>query len=500
MLLGVSNRRELRESCGSGALLASASILLALTSDVLVAQQPGGGSARVTGVVYDSLGSSPLAGVTVQFVAAGGGSAGRLFSAQSNAAGRYELDDLPPGDYIAGFFHEALDTLGIELSPQHVPIRAGPQTVPLATPSAKTLIESICPPTPASEATGLLLGHVRSARDETAVPGAFVIAEWNEVLIDDVGIRHRDARVYGATTGPGWFAICYLPTDAVLHTRAAFGEDSSGWVAVQIPPDGVRHLTYFIGPLNRAGDVAARDSVVADSFSLRPLRGAATIEGTVRDAEGRPIADAHVVVWETGRETVTREDGTFTLDSLPDGTHMLEARALGYVPVHLPVHLAQRRPTTTELAFHDRAVVLPAVESRAQLVYSSHLAGFERRRRRGFGEFLTMAQIEAKPEQRLGSLLKEMQGLELIAQRGGYVVPRMRSSRRGGSGWCTPSLYVDGLLDRSGDLDLLYSSRIAAIEVYHREFSRPAEFADKNQCGAIVVWMKPIPPRQKSNR
>lgn len=473
--------------------------MLLVLASVAASAQERVRTGRVIGVVYDSIAEAPLGGVTVQFVARDPSLTGRLFSARADAAGRYQVTDLPPGDYMAGFFHPALDTLGIEIAPRQVPIREGPQTVALATPSPRSLIARICPATPASEATGLLLGHVRSARDETAVPGAFVVAEWNETIIDDQGLRHRIARVHGATTGPGWFAICHLPTDAVLHTRASFGPDSSGWVAVQIPPDGMRHLTYFIGSVQRVGD---GDPVgpEPDSLGLRLLRGGARLTGTVRDREGRPLANAAVVVWETGREVVTRDDGSFFIDSLPDGTHMLEARALGYMPVHLPIHLAERRPATAHLSFTRRVVVLSAVETRAQLVYSSHLDGFERRRRRGFGEFLTPAQIQAKPEQRLGRLLQEVQGLELIEERGGLTVPRMRASRGGGTRYCTPSLYVDGLLDRSTDLDLLYSNRIAAVEVYNREFSRPPEFSDKNQCGAIVVWMRPITPQPKVNR
>ena len=44
------------------------------------------------------------------------------------------------------------------------------------------------------------------------------------------------------------------------------------------------------------------------------------------------------------------------------------------------------------------------------------------------------------------------------------TVPRMRASRGGGTRYCTPSLYVDGLLDRSTDLDLLYSNRHNILE------------------------------------
>lgn len=58
-----------------------------------------------------------------------------------------------------------------------------------------------------------------------------------------------------------------------------------------------------------------------------PSRG---ITGTVVDSTGAPIADATVFTG-AGAQAKTRSDGRFALSELPPGTHLLDARAEGYV-------------------------------------------------------------------------------------------------------------------------------------------------------------------------
>jgi hypothetical protein len=72
--------------------------------------------------------------------------------------------------------------------------------------------------------------------------------------------------------------------------------------------------------------------------------------------------------------------------------------------------------------------------------------------------------------------------------------PKAVDPRSGG--YCTPSLYVDGVRDRLLDFNVFYSGDIFAIEVY-RQLGRPFEFLDENPCGAIAVWTKPIEGRKK---
>ena len=460
------------------------------------AQDPrseGRAAARVSGIVYDSIAGSPIVDVVVHFVGASGDIAGRDFSARSDESGRYVLESLPPGRYIAGFFHAAVDTLGIEMPPRAVDVREGDQRIPLATPSMSTLLGSICPPEQRTDSTGALIGHVRSSDVELALTDATVLVEWSEMVIDSRGFRTRDIQIPGGTTGPGWFAICGLPTDVALYARAVRGADSSGVVEVEVPRDGLRHLTLQVG--SATGVVAAAPELAAYTGRARAF-GSARLTGTVVNVDGAPVAGASVRAWGTDREALTNDRGVFVIDSLPAGTRTVEARALGWTPVRAATHLSDSRVTSVGFRFSERVVVLPTVTTRAQLVYARKLIEFERRRRSGFGTFLTPAFLESRPNVKLGELLREIPGLRVVNQGIGANPTRtVLMAMQGGAGTvsCVPTLWVDGVRDPSQDFELLRSDVLAGIEIYPRAFDRPAQFTDGSKCGAVVVWMRPPP-------
>ena len=449
-------------------------------------------TARVSGVVYDSIAGGPIADVLVHFVGASDDISGRDFSARTDADGRYVIESLPAGRYIAGFFHAAVDTLGIETPPRTVEVREGEQRVPLATPSMATLLGSICPPQQRSDSTGALIGHVLSADVELAITDATVLVEWSEMVIDAQGFRTRDVRIPGGTTGPGWFAICNLPTDIALYARAVHGTDSSGTIEVEVPPGGLRHLTIQVGS---ATGIATSPEITAVT-GVRRFYGAARLTGTVLDIQGNPVSGASVRAWGTDREALTNDRGVFVLDSLPAGTRTVEARALGWTPVRATAHLADARVTDVDFAFRERAVVMPTVTSRAQLVYARKLIEFERRRRAGFGTFLTPAFLESRPNVKLGELLRELPSVRIVnTDVSANPTRTVLMPMQGGAGTvnCVPTLWVDGVRDPSQDFELLRSDNLAGIEIYTRAFDRPAQFTDSSKCGAIVVWLRPPP-------
>lgn len=76
------------------------------------------GRPALSGVVYDSVGRRPLAGAMVQVTGAAGTVIGRTASAVTDTTGRYAVAVLAPGRYVAGFFHDALDTLGLVGEPR----------------------------------------------------------------------------------------------------------------------------------------------------------------------------------------------------------------------------------------------------------------------------------------------------------------------------------------------------------------------------------------------
>jgi hypothetical protein len=439
--------------------------------------------------VYDSIARARIAGVIVQLVSADDPARGRPFSAQADGNGRFTIPGVSPGRYYAGFFHPALDTLGLEISPRLVEVGSTNLRVDLATPSPRTVMRSVCP-TANGDSTGLFMGNVRETEQQAPIAAASVIVDWSEYLLDGVRLYERPRRVTTRTTETGWFAFCGLPSDAVLHARAINAADSSGYVEVEVPARGIRHQTFLVGGasiVTLPADDSATGAGARAQSQTSVMRGSARLSGTILDPAGKPVASAHAVVWGTNLDAQSNDRGAFALEGLPGGTHTVEIRVIGYTPVTRVVHLAALRPATIEVKLEQAAVILATETVRGRLVYSRQLVEFDRRRRSGFGRYLTTEEIARRPNARLSSLLQGMSGVSVQSRTGQSTVV-MRGSM---GGYCVPTLYVDGNRDLSGDFDYLYSDEIAGVEVYPRESQRPGGYTDSNRCGAILVWTRP---------
>jgi hypothetical protein len=474
---------------------------LTLGATSALAQQPTVSTAVASGVVYDSIARRVMAGATVEFVNANNPSA-RPLTTVSDSAGRYTLREVPFGSYLAGFYHPALDTLGLESAPRRIDVDQPTEHVDLARPSARTVRASLCRGELHGDSTGLLIGHVRMTDGQGPVSGATVVVEWSETVVNAEGISDRTRRVTGQSAEPGWFAICGLPSDIVLQARAFAAVDSSGFVEIDVPANALRHVSFFLGGASLVAP-SPTDSIPGDvATSETAWRGRARLTGTVTDAAGKPVVDAHAVVWGTKLDAVTNERGAFTLTDLPGGTQTLEVRAVGFVPVITTVHLAESRPAMASVVLAKRAEVLSTVEVRGEREHTSNLADFNRRRRVGFGQVRTSEQIARRGKNtKLSQLLQDFMGITVQTRNGQSIVTMQRNattvtdvSRMRVP--CRPSLYVDGRIDRMADFDIYFSDEIDAIEVY-RENSRPVEFIDpSNACGAVAITTRvaPRPP------
>ena len=91
--------------------------------------------AVVRGAVYDSLRQEPFR--FAQVVLAGiGASQGRNLGMRADTNGRFELIGVPRGAYRVGFYHPALDSLGIEVAPVDVRVESDTTVIQLGSPSA----------------------------------------------------------------------------------------------------------------------------------------------------------------------------------------------------------------------------------------------------------------------------------------------------------------------------------------------------------------------------
>ena len=244
--------------------------------------------ARISGFVHDSLAHAPLARATIQLVAADDPSRFAL-SAEADSEGRFVFKDVPPGKYRLGFFHEMLDSLGIDPPLKEVNVAGtAPIEADLGIPSAAKLRTAICGAGLSTDSGAVITGFVRDPKG-TAASGVTVSGDWYEYAIGRGGITRRLARRTATTGQNGWFALCNVPSGGVVALVANRGADSTGLVEVQVPTDGFLRREIFLG---------------------RAMTG--HLSGTVVSAIGsRPLANAQVMV-ANGPQTRTDDRGEFT--------------------------------------------------------------------------------------------------------------------------------------------------------------------------------------------
>ncbi len=417
--------------------------------------------AKVSGVVYDSIAHAPLVDATVQIVAKDDPSRFAL-STESDANGRFTFNDVPPGQYRLGFFHEMLDSLGIDPPLKEVNV-AGLKaiTADLGIPSGIRIRDAICGAGSATDSGAVITGIVRDGKG-AAAPGVTVSGDWLEYAIGATGITRRVARRTSKSAENGWYALCNVPSGGIVALVANIGSDSTGLIEVQVPTEGFLRREIYLGK-NMTG----------------------RISGTVVSAIGyKPLADALISVIN-GPQTRTNERGEFTITNAPEGTRMIEVRAIGYYPDRRHVNLIENAPPV-RITLSTLKAVLDTVKIRATRLALDE--GFVKRKRMGFGKFITPEDIARYSPVNTTDLFKRLPGIRADSDSEGV---KMRGAFEP---WCNASVFIDGQYMpflTVEDIDAwVPPHRVAGIEVYSGTFI-PADFqVGLNGCGSIAIWTR----------
>ncbi len=304
-------------------------------------------------------------------------------------------------------------------------------------------------------------------------------------------------------------------------------------MAFAVPARLARAPSAAAGGIHVAGRTVGRGST-------------ATIEGTVVNTDGQPIAGAQAAIVldaSVGREVgvVSDDSGHFALPGVPSGKRVLAVRQIGYDARSISLDLAAGEFVRVDatLPIHPVSIAgLSVVSSRPGHVrtIAEH---FEDRRRRGVGFFIDRTMIEARHPASISEMLvaapgvkrecnysvdvshacmvrfagarqtvgmqDPMRGLQVNARKDSLFTPE--GVGRAGGGFtkpgtflmdaktgCPVQYYVDGLPfpidDQFNAIDLQISMvDVQSIEVY-QPGEVPAQFSGgrNTRCGVVVIW------------
>lgn len=224
-----------------------------------------------------------------------------------------------------------------------------------------------------------------------------------------------------------------------------------------------------------------------------PRAEARPLVGLVQRVDGAALVD--VEVEGAGQRVRTDAEGRFRLRIVQRDTLTLLLRHLGYEPIAVTLRSNHLRGDTIVVRMEQTALALGEVRVRGVDLRSPlGLGGFEERRARGLGTFVTREEIDRRQTNRLSDVLRGRRGLTLVrTPSGGYGVRFGVASGR--QRRCVPDLWIDGQRARGMELDDVPASTVEGIELYATIATVPFQFsssgAGTERCGTIVLWSRP---------
>jgi hypothetical protein len=261
-----------------------------------------------------------------------------------------------------------------------------------------------------------------------------------------------------------------------------------------------RYLCVLIAPAILGTLAIAQQPAGAAKRAAAP----GTVDGLVTDSSLVPLADATVSIAGSSIQLVTGANGRFRMVRVPSGEYVVVVRHLGFAPVWAALRVDEADTLRLSFALERMASELDTVKVTGKRS-SVRMAEFEERRKLGFGQFMTLDQIEKRNSVYGTELVRTFSSINVrpVAGRAGsrplYVAMSLRpggagnGSMKGGGLVCPLKVVIDGVqMPNPFNLDDLPPPRdLVAIEVYSGPATVPLRFKGADtSCGVILVWTK----------
>ena len=412
----------------------------------------------------------------------------------TDSAGRFRIDSIPPGERSLLIRHALLDSVGLSVVTRPQAILPGQSiSMVVSTPAPATVMSAKCPSATRQSGRSVIVGSVFDAQTEDPSTGAQVTAEWTEIQLKKKSIVTVPQRRSALVSTDGTFRLCDLPADFRSGIKAVRGADTTAATNIDLSSGLAIVALHLPRP---SSDAAPLRAVTDPAPSLRTADDRTVVNGRITDIDGQPVSGARVSIEEDHLTAMTAADGTFKIRGAKLGTRTMTIRKLGFEPVRTTIDLKSHEPFPVNLTLAKFVAVLEDVTINALRDRGLDRIGFNARRHKGTGTFITPEDLARRNPIRVNDILRVASYLRFTRLPNGTdIVSGRPSVVAGGAGGCV-RYFVDGTpwvsTDDSPD-SFYHPSEIGAVEVYpptlvpsqFMRFSRTGEL-----CYVVMLWTK----------
>ncbi|MCU0619300.1 MAG: carboxypeptidase-like regulatory domain-containing protein [Gemmatimonadaceae bacterium] len=442
----------------------------------------GGPPQRVELLVIDSLvGTGPLAGTAVSIGERRG---------VTGADGRTTLDSVLPGDTHLVVRHGIFDGVGLDSLRYAVRVVPGAPAIVVVLRPDESLVAARCPRErrPVGD-QGMVVGVVRDADSDRPLAGIEVRGAWRE---GDSSYAGSGLQVRARTRSGehGEYVLCRLPR--FTHVELAAGTSDERTIArvrFQLGASAVAQHDLSVEPAaQRPRGAAAPPRPIAPAGDAAPAVAPAfgTLAGRVVTTAGIGLPGVQLRLDRPALTLLTDREGRFRIERVPPGVRSVELRALGFRPSRIGLNVRPGERIERDITLDRNVATLGTVAVTARATAAWDSIGFEERRKKGGGYFLT--------REDLANVVDLSTALRLVPGIRGRSNDKSQQLVAGRGAGCFPAFVVNGTRFSAGQNigpeALIRAEDIQAMEVYTSRLSTPPEHQRFGDCAVIVIWLR----------